>query len=125
MSQSIYDVAKSKPDVWIRMSNCTTENQECDLGETGGMLRWCTCCNCYGSPNRPCFCGCMVLQREDGLFWGGEYHWVDDWRIHAEHYFSIESASQVASALSADNGLISVYLIHTDWKKAKPEVIVR
>ena len=124
MTHSIYDVARTKPDEWVRRPDCTTDDHVHDLDETGGMLCWCTCCELFNSPNRPCFCGCMILQRQsDGMFWCGESGWLDNWK-HAEHFFAADSAAEVARVLVADNGLISVFLVHTGWQKEAPESVM-
>jgi len=125
MSRSIYDIIKDRPDEWLRSSDFTTEEQQWDLDETGGMIKWCSTCKCDSSPNRPCFCGVMVLRREDGLYWGGENGWVEDWKYHAEHFFSAKTAKQVAEAIVADHGTISMFLVHTNWQEETAKEVVR
>ena len=112
---SIYGLAKFRSGDWIRRNDCATEGQRGELDKIGGMIRWCPTCECYSSPNRPCFCGVMVLQRKDnGLFWGHANGWVEDWKFHAEHFFSSDAASKVALALSEDCGvIISVFMVNS------------
>lgn len=118
---SIYDIAFAKPDTWIREDECTTDEQRWDLCETGGMLQYCSCCETFNSPNRPCFCGAIVLRHPStGLFWGGENGWVSDWKYAAEHFFSLDSAAEVAQALVDDVGHIQACPIQTNWQEKKP-----
>lgn len=121
---SIFDMAKTKPDTWIKKENCQTSEHHEQLSEAGGMVQWCSCCNMFNTPNSPCICGCLVIQRKDGFFWGGENGWVKDWKFLAEHFFSSDSATEVARVLCNDNGPLGVYSIHTNWKE-KPLMEVR
>ncbi|KKL84755.1 hypothetical protein LCGC14_1961600 [marine sediment metagenome] len=118
MTHSIYDVAKSRPGDWIRKDDCATEDQQEQLQQVGGMIRCCPTCEGYSSPHRPCLCGVMVLQRKDnGLFWGHANGWIEDWKFHAEHFFSLDTASKVALALSEYCGVVSVIMVNTNWQK--------
>ncbi len=125
MTHSIYDIAKSRSGDWIRDNDCTTKEQIEQLIEIGGMVRWCSICEYHSSPHNPCLCGVMVLQRKDnGLFWGHANGWIEDWRFHAEHFFNLSTASDVALALSENCGVISVIMVNTSWQKCGPVATV-
>ena len=120
-----YRLAMEKPGEWIRSSDCDTDEQRAAIDETGGMLQWCRTCEMFNSPNRPCFCGCIILQRKsDGLFWGGEHGWIEYWKFHAEHHFALNSAKIVAQALCDSVGEIAIYIVHSGWREEEPEECV-
>lgn len=114
MEESIFDLANANPGVWIRDEDCSTDEQLWDLAETGGLIKLCTTCNLHGSPNRPCFCGAIVLQREDGKYWStkdDKSSWTTDWKYEAKHFWSDDNARTVAEVLKADHGNVNMIKI--------------
>lgn len=86
VEKSIFDMARENPDQWLYHSEDLTEDQSWDLDEGGGAIRFCTVCDVIAQPNRPCFCGHLVIRREsDGMFWSGD-GWVSDRLWEAEHF---------------------------------------
>lgn len=105
--KSIYEIARENPDRWLKADSFEDEEQLWDLAETGGMIKFCTTCDTNSSPNRPCFCGLVIIARKDGMFWADENQdepWTTDWKFKAEHFLSIEEAELVAQALKEDQG---------------------
>lgn len=116
MLYSIFDLAEASPDKWIREEDLDSEKQKKELRDLGGVIKLCSRCGLFSHPKVPCPCGVLVLQRPDGLFWGGENGWVEDGRQHAEHFFNYDTAAKVAATVSPECEPISMFIIETGAK---------
>lgn len=110
---SIWDRVKQEPGRWFRAADFDSEEDQWDVAETGGMIQWCMVCDTHCSPNRPCFCGLWVIQRQDDgrYFYDPEradVDWGEDWKYDAHHMFGMEEALQVARALADAVGPVVV-----------------
>jgi len=118
-AKDIWEIAEENPDQWLHDDFFDDEEQLWDLAEGGGCIMYCTTCGLHAQPNRPCFCGAWVIQRSDGKFWaqaGKSSQWTDDWRYCAEHFWDRSSAGDVASALTADSGVLALRRIEKGWE---------
>lgn len=97
---NLEEEAKAAGGKWIYSGGFRSDEDNDYLDEGGGSIRYCSYCEAISQPNRPCFCGAVVVMNSSGKYWakGDVGGWVEDKFYKAEH-FSASSAKVVAEAI--------------------------